>query len=188
MNLTLSLPPKSPLRSKAVWTAIASGLLGVYELAAPLWQPPLPPVPDGLYLLLAGLGVYGLRAARRPLEVSPSSTAAPVSYSIPDASLALPDAGITNPAGIQPLAGLSTGVAAIAGSLLGSPMLDGVVRALLQAAGLPTGAQQVLAVGVRLAPIAPDLLDGNPQLDTSNLARLNRVILDLKAEHLGGTA
>ncbi|WP_295819821.1 hypothetical protein [uncultured Deinococcus sp.] len=187
MNITLSLPPKSPLRSKAVWTAIASGLLGVYELAAPLWQPPLPPVPDGLYLLLAGLGVYGLRAARRPLEVGTGAPAAPVSYSIPDASLALPDAGITNPAGV-PLLGLPTGVAALAGSLLGSPMLDGAVRALLQAAGLPTGAQQVLAVGVRLAPIAPDLFDGNPQLDTANLARLNRVILDLKAEHLGGTA
>lgn len=83
----------------------------------------------------------------------------------------------------QPFLGLPD-LGAVAGGLLGSPLMDGLVKALLTAAGLPAGAAQVLQVGMKLAPIAPDLLDGNPQLSTENLAKINRVILDLKAEYL----
>ncbi|THF88394.1 hypothetical protein E7T09_04090 [Deinococcus sp. KSM4-11] len=88
----------------------------------------------------------------------------------------------------QPFLGLPGGVTAVAGSLLANPILEGFIKTLLQNAGLPVGAAQVFEVALKLAPIAPDLFDGNPQLDTEHLAMISRIVLDLKGKYLGGAA
>lgn len=88
-----TLPPKHPLRSKAVWASIASFVLGLYEIAQS-YRPEWPEVKDGVYMLLAGFGVYGLRAANRSLG-NPEALPTPVAATVTPAEAAstqLPDA------------------------------------------------------------------------------------------------
>ncbi|MBZ9712169.1 hypothetical protein [Deinococcus multiflagellatus] len=80
MKITWTLPPKSPLRSKAVWTSIGGIALSVYGAAADEYG--WPKIPEWTYVLLASLGIYSLRAARRPIEwgaegTAPSAPSAP---------------------------------------------------------------------------------------------------------------
>lgn len=94
------LPPKSPLRSKAVWTAILGTLLGVYEALAD--QLGWPKIPEWVYVILGSAGVYSLRVARRPVEWGASPTAPapqPAQATPPAPAAALPDASLT---GIYP--------------------------------------------------------------------------------------
>jgi len=48
-------------QSKTMWTAVVSGLVGVYQAVSTIH--PLPPIPPFVYTLLAALGLYGLRTA-----------------------------------------------------------------------------------------------------------------------------
>lgn len=88
-----TLPPKHPLRSKAVWASIASVALGIYEIVQS-YKPEWPEVKDGIYMLLAGFGVYGLRAAKQTLG-NPEALPVPVAATVTPqeaASTQLPDA------------------------------------------------------------------------------------------------
>ena len=68
MKIDFRLPPKSPLRSKAFWAAALGIILSVYDAAAGDygWRH----VPTWVWTLVGSFGIYGLRAARRPLDWS----------------------------------------------------------------------------------------------------------------------
>lgn len=78
--------PKAWWKSKAIWAAAASMLLGAYEVVQS-YRPELPRISDALYLFLYGFGVYGLRMARRPIDVASPAPLPPQPAALPDASL-----------------------------------------------------------------------------------------------------
>lgn len=95
MNIDKLLPPKHPLRSKAVWTAILGTALGVYEALAD--QQGWPKIPEWVYIILGSAGVYSLRAARRPLDWGAGTPAepAPTAPTVPAPQPRLPDASMS---------------------------------------------------------------------------------------------
>lgn len=63
---------------------------------------------------------------------------------------------------------------------LGGTDLSGVVASVLQSAGLPATTGQIVAVSLRLAKVAPDLLDGSAYLSAESRNTILGVIMDLK--------
>ena len=107
---------------------------------------------DGLKTTLGWLGRSDLLTQ---LLGGSGSVAAPVTVTVP-----------------QPL----TGLPAVATGLLSDLIAD-----VLRKARLLATPEQVMRVAVALAPVAPDLLDGDVHLSAANRNRVLGVVLDLKA-------
>ena len=61
------MEPKRWYKSKTVWTAIVTvGIGGVEGISEALGQPIH--IPPWLYSILAGLGLYSLRAGKKPIQ------------------------------------------------------------------------------------------------------------------------
>lgn len=77
--------PKPWWKSKAIWSAAASVLLGIYEVVQS-YRHDLPPISEALYLFLAGFSVFGLRMSRRPIDMGEPLPTVPKTTQFPDAS------------------------------------------------------------------------------------------------------
>ena len=56
-----NMETKDWYKSKGIWTAVVSGVIGLYQAVSLVH--PLPPIPTFVFTLLGAMGLYSLRTA-----------------------------------------------------------------------------------------------------------------------------
>lgn len=166
--------PTTVLISAALSLAVTLGihLWQAYEVRGDL------PWPQALWSALGAFVVsQGLYWMRRLSQGNVTPQVGPVIGEVQPPA----DVKQAPPSGFEPMTGL-TGVQGFAGlPAVATGLLSNLIADVLREAKLLATPEQVMRVALALAPVAPDLLDGDVHLSAENRNRILRVVMDLKA-------